>query len=144
MIVIEHSVIINRPLALVYDYVVDINNAHHWRSATVEAHKTSPALEVGATSKEVLQFMGHTVENTYEVTRYEPHAVFAFKTTSGPIPMDGTYSFEAVPEGTKLNFMIRGELTGLLKFAQSIVETTVQQQIQADHAKLKQVLESEG
>ena len=142
MIVIEHSVTINRPLAEVYDYVVDIDNAHQWRSGIVEAKKTSPHVALGATAREVLQFMGRKIENTYQVTRYEPPDVFAFKTISGPILMEGTYSFEAVAEGTKVDFVIRGEPTGLFKLAQGLLESTARQQIKADHSKLKLVMES--
>ena len=144
MIKIEHSVTINRPLQEVYEFVVDIDNAPQWRSGVLEVHKNSPEIEVGAIATEVLQFMGRRLETTYEITEYVPNRVFAFKTISGPIPMEGTSTFEEVGGATKISFVIQGEPSGVLKLAEAMVAQTARRQIKTDYANLKALLESRG
>ena len=115
MIKIEHSQVINRPIEEVFDFVTDIEKAPQWRAGVVESKKLSDEPKVGAKGSEVLQFMGRRIDSTYEITEYEPSTKFGFKVISGPIPMEGGYSFESVESGTKLAFTIQGRCRRLLQ-----------------------------
>ena len=91
MIKLEHSIVINRPVEEVYDFVTDVEKASQWRSGVVESKKISDEPAVGATASEVMQFLGRRMETTYEITEYEPNRKFGFKVISGPVPMDALF-----------------------------------------------------
>ena len=142
MITVEHSVVINRPIEEVFDFMADIENAPQWRSGLVEVKKLSDELVVGAKATEVLQFLGRRMETTYEITEYEPNKKFSFKTTSGPVPMEGGFTVESAEGGTKVTFKIQGEAGGFFKLAEPILARMVRRQVETDHGNLKDLLEA--
>ena len=145
MITIEHSVVISRPVQEVFAFLTEHEHDTEWRSGLVEWKGTSEGpTQVGSTSSEVLQFLGRRMETSYEITEYEENKVLGFKTTSGPIPMEGSYSVESTEAGTKLSFKISGEPGGLFKLAEPLVARTAKRQIETDFNNLKDLLESRG
>ena len=144
MITVEHSVVINRPIEKVFEFMVDIENAPQWRQGLVEVKKLSDELVVGARASEVLQFLGRRMETTYEITEYEPNKKFGFKTTSGPIPMEGGFNVEPEEGGTKVSFKIQGEAGGFFRLADPILARMVRRQVETDHANLKDLLEAQA
>ncbi len=145
MITIEHSVVISRPVQEVFAFLTEHEHDTEWRSGLVEWKGTSEGpTQVGSTSSEVLQFLGRRMETSYEITEYEENKLIGFKTTSGPIPMEGSYSVESIEAGTKLSFKISGEPGGLFKLAEPLVARTAKRQIETDFNNLKDLLESRG
>ena len=141
----EHSVIINRPLNEVFGYLTNIEKQVEWRSGLVEAKRTSEGpLGVGSTAREVLQFLGRKMENTVEITDYEPDKFMAFKSTSGPMSLRGKLTVEEVPGGTRVDFTIEGEPGGLFKLAGPILRRIARRQIETDYSNLKDLLEARG
>ena len=109
----------------------------------MESRKTSEGpVGVGSTSSQVIQFLGRRLESSFEVTEYEQDRKLGFKTTSGPIPMEGGYSLESSVGGTKLDFKIQGDSGGFFKLAEPILARMVQRQIENDHDNLKDLLEA--
>ena len=144
MITVEHSVVINRPIEEVFEFMADIENAPQWRSGVVEVKKLSDEPAVGARASEVLQFLGRRMETTYEITEYEPNVKFGFKTISGPVSMEGGFTVESVGGGTKVSFKIQGETGGFFKLAEPILGRMVRRQVETDHSNLKDLLEARG
>ena len=144
MISIEHSVTINRPIEEVFTFVTNIENGTQWQSGVLESRQTSqgPA-GVGATGMEVRQFMGLRVESSFEVTEYEPSRKMGFKTTSGPIPLEGNYTFEPTEGGTKVTFAVQLEPSGVFKLAEALVARTARKQVETDCSNLKYLLEAQ-
>ena len=142
---IEHSIVIDRPLAEVFEYLTNIENHVKWRAGLVEAEKTSDGpIGVGSTGREVATFLGKRMETTFELTEFKPNSVMAFKSTSGPMPLQGRQTFEEVSGGTKVNFKIEGESGGLFKLAGPMLKGMASRQIETDFANLKDLLESRG
>ena len=144
MITVEHSVVINRPIEKVFEFMIDIENAPQWRQGLVEVKKLSDELVVGTRASEVLQFLGRRMETTYEITEYEPNKKFGFKTTSGPIPMEGGFNVEPAEGGTKVSFKIQGEAGGFFRLAEPILARMVRRQVETDYANLKDLLEAQA
>ena len=141
----EHSVIIDRPLKEVFEYLADIEKQVEWRSGAVEAKKTSEGpLAVGSTGWEVLQFLGRKMEITFEVTDYQPDKLLAFRNTSGPMALRSRLTFEEVPGGTRVDFTIEGEPGGLFKLGGPILRRIARRRIEADCSNLKDLLEARG
>ena len=144
MVKIECEVEINRPIEEVFAFLADHENDTKWRSGLVEWKRTSEGTGVGSTSTAVLQFMGHRVEISMEVTEYVENIRIGFKTTSGPMPMEGLYSLEPAEGGTKLALAVQGEASGLFKLAEPLFAGIVKSQIETDFKTLKDLLEAGG
>ena len=121
MIRIQASVTINRPLEEVFRFMTNHQNALQWQSGLLEARVTNDVVGVGKTWVDVVQFLGRRIEVASELTEYEPLRVVGFKSTSGPIPLEGRYAFEPDGAGTKVTFTLQGEAGGFFKLAEPIV-----------------------
>ena len=67
---------------------------------------------VGKTWVDVVQVLGQRIEIASELTEFEPLRTVGFKSTSGPIPLEGRYAFELDGAGTKVTFTMQGEAGG--------------------------------
>ena len=142
---VESSVVINRPPGGVWAFLNDISNNTRWQSGLIETSFTSgDRMAVGARWREVRQFLGRRLESEFECTEHEPDKTFAFKSLSGPFPIQGVARHESVEGGTKITVTLEGETGGFFKLAEPILVRTAKRQIDADNATLKDLLETQG
>ncbi len=146
MIKIESSVVINRPVDEVFEFLVNSENDPQWQSSSQEVTKTSEGpIGVGTTYSTVLRVLGRRLESTMEYTAYEPNKRVDGKTTTGPIPFQYENTFEPAAEGgIKVKIAIEGDAGGFFKLAEPIVARMLQRQIETDYANLKDLLEAQG
>ncbi len=143
MATVESSVVINRPVEEVFTYVADPNNIAQWAGPVVEARQTSEGpVGLGTTSTRVTQFLGRTMEATYEIIEYEPNSYYKDKMTSGPVPISSRMSFESVDEGTKVTIAGEIEASGFFKLAEPILARMAKRQVETDVQTLKDLLEA--
>jgi uncharacterized protein YndB with AHSA1/START domain len=144
MVRIEESVVINRPVEDVFAFMSNPENDPQWQSETTETEITSQGpIGVGTTYLDVTHFLGRRIESIYEFTEYEINKKLSLKTTSGPIPIEATITYESVENGTKVNFSARGEAGGFFKLAEPLVARMAQRSWTANYANLKDLLESQ-
>ncbi len=142
---LEHSVVINRPVEEVFEFMNNIENEKLYRTDLLESEQTSEgSIGVGTTTREVSQFLGRKIETTSEVTEYIKNKVVASRSTSGPIPFKFRTRFEPVEEGTKVTMEFEGEVGGFFKMAESLVLKMGMKQIEKDFNTLKEILEADG
>ena len=145
MVKIEVSTVINRPLEEVFAFMSNPENDPQWQSETSETELTSQGpVGVGSTYRDVGFFLGRRIESVYEFTEFEPNKKFSLKTTSGPLPIEATISYEALEEGTQVNFLAQGEVGGFFKVAEPLVSRMAQRTWVANYANLKDLLETES
>lgn len=142
---IEASVVIDRPIDEVFEFVSNPENDSQWQSGVLESGQTSEGpMGVGATSREVRQFLGRRIESTVEITEYEPKRKIGFKSTSGPIPFKVAYMFEPVEGGTKLSTVGEAEPGGFFKMAEPIAMRMFEREMKGNFANLKDILEAQA
>jgi uncharacterized protein YndB with AHSA1/START domain len=145
MVKVEVSVVINRPVEEVFAFVTRIENWNQWDAQLAEVKKTSEGpVGVGTTCQEVRHFMGRRMESTNEITEYEPNRKLSFKSTSGPFPVEGGYTFESVEGGTKFTVKGQAETGGFFKLTDPIVRRAVKGQLETINANLKELLEAQA
>lgn len=134
------------PIEEVFAFTVSSDYDHQWQSGVLEARQTSEgSMAVGATFLQDVQFLGRRVRSTYEVTDYIPGERFAFRTTSGPIPIEGAYTYERLTENsTRVIMRAEAEVGGFFKLAEPLVARTAQRQWEANFMTAKDILESTG
>ena len=65
-------------------------------------------------------------------------------TAEGPFPMETTYTWSAVPEGTRMTLRNRGKPTGFTRVATPVLEVAMRRATTKDLARLKVRLEAGG
>ena len=141
---IEESVEIKRPVDQVFAYVVDAKTWSLWDSSILEAEQTSPGqMGIGTTFRGAIRAMGRRMAWTANLTEYEPNKSFSMTSTSGPIPIQGTYTFESVEGGTKVTLIGGAQFKGLLKLIEPIYIRMGKRELEGDHKRLKDLLEAQ-
>ena len=140
---IERSIVIERPIEEVWDFVHEPANDALWQTTLTESEElTDGPMRVGTRVREVRRFLGLRIETTWEVTEYEPTRRSAIRGTSGPIPLSGGYRLEAVDTGTR--FTVTGELDahGFFKLAEPVFARMAGRELEANLGHLKDLLEA--
>jgi len=142
---IERSVVIERPIDEVWEFVHDTTKDALWQTTLTESEKlTDGPMRVGTRVREVRHFLGVRIELTWEVTEYEPNRKSAIRGVSGPVPLTGGYRLEPLDAGTR--FTVSGELDahGLFKLAEPVFARITRRELEANLGHLKDLLETEG
>lgn len=136
------SAVIRRPVAEVAAFAGDPSHAPRWY-ANIRSVEwiTEPPVRVGSRMAFVAQFLGRRLAYTYEVVELEPEARLVMRTAEGPFPMETSYTWEAVPEGTRMTLRNRGEPSGFSRLWAPLMATMMRRANEADLALLARVLE---
>jgi hypothetical protein len=134
---------IDCPRAEVAVFAADPTNATAWYKniKAVEWQSPPPAV-VGSRIRFTAQFLGRTLDYTYEVRELEPERLFVMATAQGPFPMETTYTWEDTPSGsTKMTLRNRGEPSGFAAVAAPVMARAMRKANEADLRRLKSLLE---
>jgi hypothetical protein len=132
-----------RPREEVAAFAADPDNATAWYNniKTVE-WETPPPVVVGSKLRFRAQFLGRTLEYTYEVRELDPARRFVMATAQGPFPMETTYAWEdAAPGTTKMTLRNRGQPSGFAAVAAPVMTLAMRRANEADLRRLKALLE---
>ena len=86
--------------------------------------------------------MGRRIQSNFEVTEFETNKSFGFETTSGPIQLQTSYSFETVDRGTIVIVSARIDPGGFFKLVNPIVARAAKKQFKENLTSLKELLEA--
>jgi hypothetical protein len=145
MFKVESSVVVQRPLADVFEYMTIPENDIYWQAGVLTSKKTSPGpIGVGTLEESESQYFGQRVKSTFEVSVYEPNRKIEYKTTSGPFHAVASYDFASLADGgTKVDFLIELEGASFFKIAEPILGRMTQRQWDTNTTMLKEILEAE-
>ncbi len=134
--------VIRRPCAEVAAYAGDPGNAPDWYAniSTVE-WRTPPPLAVGSQVDFVATFLGRRLAYTYEVAELEPGRRLVMRTADGPFPMETTYTWESVPDGTRMRLRNRGTPSGFAKVTAPVMAKAMKAAMSRDLARLAERLQ---
>ena len=139
----QQSVVINRPVEQVFEFVCDLENDPKWTPGTVMRRTSQGPLGVGTTFEQHDRFMGRRMNFSVEVTDYEPPRKIGLKTTSGQLSFGGHRMFEPVNEGaTRVTFAGEGHAPGLMKLAEPLLAAAGERRLRVQLGNLKRLLES--
>jgi hypothetical protein len=134
---------IARPREDVAAFASDPSNATAWyKNIKAVSWETTPPLAVGSRFRFRAQFLGRTLEYTYEVRELEPGTRFVMATAEGPFPMETTYTWDdARPNVTKMGLRNRGEPSGFASVTAPVMSLAMRRANDADLRRLKALLE---
>ena len=134
---------INRPREEVFAFAADPSNATAWyKNIKAVEWETPPPAVVGSRVQFRAQFLGRTLEYTYEVREIEPGQRFVMTTAQGPFPMQTIYTWEDTADGTtKMGLRNCGEPSGFAAVTAPVMARAMRKANEADLRRLKAVLE---
>jgi hypothetical protein len=138
------TIVIGRPAAEVFDYVMDISNDAQWRTGIVEAAYTSdPPLGVGTTGFDRVRANGRDMTAVWTTIEYEPGVLARWTFDSGPLEGSGGYICTPVGESTRFTLEASVRPTGALRFLGPIFGLIARRQNRTDVENLKEILETQ-
>ena len=140
------EIVIDKPPETVAAFASDPTNAPNWyvNIESVE-WKTEPPVRVGSQVAFVANFMGRQLAYTYEVVELIPNQKFVMRTAQGPFPMETTYTWQPVGNGsTRMTLRNRGEPSGFSRVAAPLMASAMARATRKDLASLKRLLEQAG
>ncbi len=134
---------IARPREEVAAFAADPSNATAWyKNIKAVEWETPPPLAVGSKLRFRAQFLGRTLEYTYEVREIDPARRFVMATVQGPFPMETTYVWDdAAPGRTKMTLRNAGEPSGFAAVTAPVMTLAMRRANEADLRRLKALLE---
>jgi uncharacterized protein YndB with AHSA1/START domain len=139
----ENAVVIERPPATVYAFLLDGANNTKWRPVLSITH--APGTPDGARAIYQQQLTGpggRAIAGDYEITRAVPDTEIAFKVVAGPARPTGEYSLQPQGTGTWVRFVLDFQPTGLARLMDGMIERTMRSEVGL-LANLKAYLESQ-
>jgi hypothetical protein len=112
-----------------------------WQSGLVEVHQASGPVGVGSQITEVYSFLGRKMDGKLEITEYKVNQKITTKSTSGPFPIQYTYTLEPANHGTQFTIDMEMRPEGFFALAEPIVGANLKKDMESNLASLKQILE---
>jgi carbon monoxide dehydrogenase subunit G len=144
MITLRNALDIDRPVADVYDFIVNIENAPKWQPAVLEVKRLTPGpVRIGTQFREVAAMMGRRISTVCEITELEQAHRIAFRGTStGPFSYDTTYTLEPAGNATRVNIVGNFRLKGLWRLLEPVVRFEVRKESEQELRAMKSAIES--
>jgi carbon monoxide dehydrogenase subunit G len=101
---VERTFTVARPPEVVFDYLADFTHTNEWDPGTIDTERVSGDGGVGTTYSNVSQFLGRTVELTYETVELERPTRLVFRGNSGDTWTTDTMTFTAAGAGTSIHY----------------------------------------
>ena len=138
----EVKLTIDRPVQLVFDFILDGANNPLWRNSVMDVKPlTAKPYGVGSAFKQGLKGPGGRINGDYQITECQPAQIIKFQVTAGPARPTGSYSFESDGKSTTLTFILDFQPKGLAKLMNPMIQSSMQGEV-AMLSALKTYLES--
>ncbi len=141
---VEGQIIIHRPVDEVFDFVADERNEPRFNPQMRRAEQTSAGpIGVGTTFCAESMSRGRPVEMTITFTDYERPRRLTSSTHLSNMDIQGTLTFDPVPEGTRMRWFWELESRGMLKLMTPVVALIGRRQERSIWTGLKRYLEAQ-
>lgn len=143
MIDIHISTLIYRPIGQVFDFMSVPENDFQWQYGTLASSRLSAGIgSIGSLFRSIGHLMGRRNLSTFEVTEYEPHRKYGFKSLTGPLNSHTTYNFETSHGSTKVSISTQLAVIDAPDLNEGILEKKLKKQLKENLALLKEILEA--
>jgi hypothetical protein len=143
MINLQVSTVISRPVKQVFDFVTAPENDFQWQYGTLAAARLpDSASKIGSFFRSIGHLLGHRMQGIFEVTEYEPNVKYGFKSLSGPLHSQTSYTFESASSSTKISISTQARAVNFFQMNERLLERNMKKQLKENLALLKNLLET--
>ena len=141
---IEQTFFVSRPPEVVFDYLTNPANLVDWQTSKTSVEPlTDGAPRLGTRVRERTKPPGgKEFEQIVEFTEFDRPVRVHAHIVEGPYPIDGTWSFESDGDGTRVRFVAKGELRGVMRVLQPVTRLVMGRQIAGSHRNLRRNVEA--
>jgi uncharacterized membrane protein len=126
----EKTVVINRPIGSVFDFILNGVNNKLWRSSVLDIKPLGEApYGVGSRFEQGLKGPTGRIAGDYEITDVKPNELIQFRVVAGPARPTGTYRFVRQGSATALTFVLDYQSTGLSKLMDPLIQSSMKQEV---------------
>jgi hypothetical protein len=137
---LEVSTVVNRPLAVVWDFyaVHHVENHPRWDPDLELENTTGGPIGVGTVIRRRSTRFEPPTEGTMEVVEFEPHKLMRVKTQDGSMTINGYARFEGT-SGNETRVTLGGEFPGM----DDSMADTIRPLMERSAANIKKLIEAE-
>ncbi len=140
---IEHSIVIRRPLDVVFAFVTDLRNETRWQPEIKSVTLDGP-LRAGGTFAEQRYTFGRRYDWHFRITHLEPPHRISIETVTGTAPYRGSRCFQAVEGGTRVTESGELVLPRVLRGLDPLFAWMSRRPLRTAYGRLKALLEDHG
>lgn len=140
MIRVKHSIIVDRPLPEVFEYLTTPEKTPEWQEAVIESTIITEG-PIGSDTKVRVtrRFMGKSITLILDTTEFVPNERFSFRTESGLVSLEGTVVVEPKGVGTAVTFTMSGDPGSVFSLAGPFIQQIVRKET-VDNANLLKII----
>jgi len=136
------STMIETPIERVFDYMSTPENDVQWQYGILAtAMIPSRHNRMGVYFRSIGHLMGRRNLGTYEVIEYIPNIQYKFKSLSGSLHLQTTYTFEIDGDRTRVTISIRIGAVTFLHMNEQVLGRRLKKQLRENLTALKEILE---
>ncbi len=144
MININTNTTIYRPIQYVFDFVSTPENDFQWQYGTLASSRLPGEISnIGSFFRSIGHLMGHRNLSTFEVTEFESGKRYGFKSLSGLLNLQTTYTFEMSQGSTKVDISVQMQIhsSNSVILNEAVFEKKMKKQLKENLKLLKELLE---
>lgn len=143
MVNVKTEILIDCPIEQVAEYASNPENAPEWTmNIKFVEWKTAKPLTTGSQISFKVEFLGRKLAYTYEFVELIAGKKLVMKTSEGPFPMETTYTWESIDNGTtRMTLQNKGVPKGFSKYLAPFMVFAMKRANKKDLKLLKEILE---
>ena len=142
---LDQTFSVNQPPEVVFDYLTNPSNLADWQTSKTSVEQlTDGPPRLGTRIRERTKAPGgKEFEQIVEFTEFDRPRRVHVHIVEGPFPVDAIYSFEPDGEGTRVHFVTEGEMRGLARVLQPVLELIMGRRMTGFHRNLRRNIETD-
>ena len=126
----------------VFNFVTAPENDFQWQYGTLASARIPQSIPDARTFfRSIGHLMGRRNLSTFEVIEFKRNKKYGFKSLSGPLDLQTTYTFEQADCGTKIGISVQANVIDFVQVEEGILEKGMKEQLQENLGMLKDLLE---
>lgn len=122
----EGSITIQRPIDVVFEFLLDGMNNPLWRKSVTDIQRVTGKPH---TYKQGVKGPGGRVDGDYTITDISPNTSITLKAIAGMVRPTAVYAFESVADATRVTYSLSFEGKGPARLMEPLVTTVMRAEI---------------
>jgi hypothetical protein len=135
------TVVVNKPLKAVFDYLSDFTTTTDWDPGTVITMREHGNGGVGTTYLNTSRFLGRTTQLTYIVEELAEQQLIQLRGQNKTVTAVDTMTFRPVPSGTVVTYTAEFTFKGLSRLAAPLLKPAFERLGNKTEAGMRQALD---